>query len=125
MLNRAVLPDQEVGGCVHVRPPGDFFEPPGTLLLHFTGSCHLKSPYDKDPPGASTKMRRCRCFLSHFGSEAALALLRRYATSSLQNTACGTYARVVRLPLTEDAMNGSLPVVFTKHCTDRAASTQL
>ena len=114
VLNTAILPDQAVGGCVHVRPPGDFFSPPGTLLRHFTGPCPLSSPYDEHSAPPSSALRKCKCFLSQFGAKRVAALLQ--FAPSLQQTACATYEREVRLPLSEQVPNGTLRVLYIRHC---------
>ena len=54
------------------------FLPPGLLARHFTGFCPLDPRYE-EPDGSFIpygNKRKCRCFLSHFGAEAAVALVR-------------------------------------------------
>ena len=60
------------------------------------------------------ELAKCKCFLSHFGAKRVAALLQ--FAPSLQQTACATYEREVRLPLSEQVPNGTLRVLYTRHC---------
>lgn len=124
VLNVGILTDAALGSCVHIRPPGDFFAPPGTLLRHFTGMCSLHPPYDAQPqPAMSSAERKCKCFASHFGAARTMALLNAANATPLHRAACATvHTRDVRLPISENRPNGTIRVAYTQYtnCPERA-----